>query len=121
MSVGADRVGEAISEARREGETTLYGRRGLPPLRHASEFRWRLIEEIASDEGVQVDVAGFESELAAARERSKGASKFEHEGGLPADDQIDPSWTTEFRGYPEQDFVRPRGREGAGPAFQGAR
>ncbi len=50
-------------------------------------------------------VAGFESELTAARERSKGASKFEHEGGLPADDQIDPEWTTEFRGYPEQDFV----------------
>ena len=50
-------------------------------------------------------MACFESELSAARERSKGASKFEHEGGLPKDDQIEPSWTTEFRGYPEQDFV----------------
>ena len=57
-----------------------------------------------------MDVAGFESELSGARERSKGASKFEHEGDLPKDDQIDPSWTTEFRGYPEQDFVSLRAR-----------
>ena len=108
MSVGADRVGEAISEARRRGETSLSG---PSVFRLYDTFGVPLdtIEEIAADEGVHVDRPGFEGELEAARERSKGASKFEHEGGLPADDQLDPSWTTEFRGYPEQDFVRLEG------------
>jgi alanyl-tRNA synthetase len=104
MSVGADRVGEAISAARREGQTTLSGAAAFR-LYDTHGVPLELIEEISSDEGVHVDRAGFEKELAAARERSKSASKFEHESGLPKDDQIDPSWATEFRGYPEQDFV----------------
>ena len=49
-----------------------------------------------------MDRAGFEGELTVARERSKGASKVSGEGGLPKDGQIDPSWTTEFRGYPSR-------------------
>ncbi len=111
MSVGADRVGEAISALRRAADRAggpavaslsggivfqLYDTYGVP---------LELIEEIAQDEGVEVDREDFESELEKARWRSKGASKFEYEGGLPKDDQIDPSWTTEFRGYPEQDFI----------------
>jgi len=104
MSVGADRVGEAISEMRRQGETSLSGPAAFR-LYDTHGVPLELIEEISSDEGVQVDRAGFERELEVARERSKGASKFEHESGLPKDDQIDGSWTTEFRGYPEQDFV----------------
>jgi alanyl-tRNA synthetase len=108
MSVGADRVGEAISAARREGQTTISGAAAFR-LYDTHGVPLELIEEISSDEGVQVDRAGFEKELEVARERSKGASKFEGESGLPKDDQIDPSWTTEFRGYPEQDFVRLEG------------
>jgi alanyl-tRNA synthetase len=108
MSVGADRVGEAISAARREGQTTLSGAAAFR-LYDTHGVPLELIEEISSDEGVQVDRAGFEKELETARERSKGASKFEGESGLPKDDQIDPAWTTEFRGYPEQDFVRLEG------------
>ena len=108
MSVGADRVGEAISEARRAGETTLTGAAAFR-LYDTHGVPLELIEEISSDEGVRVDTAGFDRELTAARERSKGASKFEGESGLPTDDQLDPSWTTEFRGYPEQDFVRLEG------------
>ncbi len=104
MSVGADRVGEAISEARRGGQTTLSGAAAFR-LYDTFGVPLELIEEISSDEGVHVDRTGFEKELESARERSKGSSKFEHESGLPADDQIDAAWTTEFRGYPEQDFV----------------
>jgi alanyl-tRNA synthetase len=104
MSVGADRVGEAISAARREGQTMLSGP-AVFRLYDTFGVPLETIEEIASDEGVHVDTQGFEGELSAARERSKGASKFEGETGLPKDDQIDPAWTTEFRGYPEQDFV----------------
>jgi alanyl-tRNA synthetase len=110
MSFGADRVGEAISEARRRGETSLAGA-AVFRLYDTFGVPLETIEEIASDEGVQVDVSGFENELSAARERSKGASKFEHEGDLPKDDQIDASWTTEFRGYPEQDFVSLEGAQ----------
>jgi alanyl-tRNA synthetase len=108
MSAGADHVGEAISAARREGQTTLSGAAAFR-LYDTHGVPLELIEEISSDEGVQVDRAGFEKELEAARERSKGASKFEGESGLPKDDQIDPAWATEFRGYPEQDFVRLEG------------
>ncbi len=104
MSVGADRVGEAISAARREGQTTLSGAAAFR-LYDTHGVPLELIEEISSDEGVRVDAQGFDRELTAARERSKGASKFEGASGLPADEQIDPDWSTEFRGYPEQDFV----------------
>src|SRR5664279_3226471 len=99
MSVGADRVGEAISVARREGQTTLSGAAAFR-LYDTHGVPLELIEEISSDEGVQVDRAGFEKELSAARERSKGASKFEGLSQLP-----DSKFETEFRGYPEQDFV----------------
>ncbi len=121
MSVGADRVGEAISEARRRGETTLsaaaafrlYDTHGVP---------LELIEEISFDEGVRVDRAGFEGELKKARERSKTGSKFEALAETLRDDQIDPSWATEFRGYPEQDFVSLEGARVLGlftPSKQG--
>jgi alanyl-tRNA synthetase len=109
MTDGADRVGEEISAHRRAADQT--GRPGVSML--GGVFRLydtygvplELIEEIAREEGLEIDRGEFERDLKAARERSKGASKFEHEGGLPKDDQIDPSWATEFRGYPEQDFV----------------
>jgi alanyl-tRNA synthetase len=100
MSVGVDRVGEAISTARREGQTTLSGAAAFR-LYDTHGVPLELIEEIAADEGVRVDSPGFESEMAKARERSKAGSKFE-EAELPSD----PSWRTEFTGYPEQDFVR---------------
>ena len=106
MSVGVDRVGEAIEKIGGAGEkTVLEGATIVFSLYDTFGVPLEVIEEIAQDEGVLVDRAGFEKALQVARERSKAASKFEHDGGLPADDQFDPSWTTEFRGYPEQDFV----------------
>lgn len=105
MSAGADRVGEAISEARRKGESRLAG---------DAVFRFydtfgiplELIEELAFDEGVTIDREGFDKELEAARERSKGASRFEAGESAIPEGEVDASWSTEFRGYPEQDFVR---------------
>jgi len=104
MSVGADRVGEAISDLRRRGESTLSGVAAFH-LYDTHGVPLELIEEISSDEGVGVDRASFEVELEKARERSKAGSKFEADAETLRDDQIDPSWITEFRGYPEQDFV----------------
>ncbi len=127
MSAGADRVGEAISEARRKEETSLTGR---------SVFRFydtygiplELIEELAQDEGLSVDRAGFEKELETARERSKGASKFEADEALLPEELADPAWETAYRGYPEDDFVRLEGAralglfslEGGAPVSAGA-
>ena len=104
MSTGADRVGEAISELRRRGESVLegeavfrfYDTHGIP---------LDLIEELALDEGVKVDREGFDVELAAARERSKAGSKFQAEEAVLPEEELDPAWATEFRGYPEDDFV----------------
>jgi len=107
MSAGADRVGEAISDLRRRGESSLSG---------DTVFRFYdtfgipldLIEELALDEGVSVDRAGFEKGMASARERSKAASKFGEEGK-----QLEggADWETTFRGHPEQDFLSLAGAE----------
>ncbi|MFN7988759.1 MAG: alanine--tRNA ligase [Thermoanaerobaculia bacterium] len=113
MSAGADRVGEAITEARRKEETSLTGK---------TVFRFydtygiplELIEELAQDEGLTVDRAGFEKELETARERSKGASKFEADEALLPEELADPSWETVFRGYPEDDFTRLQGAKALG-------
>ena len=108
MSAGADRVGEAISELRRKGESSLSGE---TVFRFYDTYGIPLetIEELAQDEGISVDRDGYEKEMATARERSKGASKFEvGEHGIP-EALVDPSWATDFRGYPEDDFVELRG------------
>ncbi len=113
MSAGADRVGEAISEARRKEETSLSG---------PAVFRFydtygiplELIEELAQDEGLTLDRAGFEKELEAARERSKAGSKFEADDALLPEELGEPSWQTAFRGYPEDDFVRIEGATALG-------
>ncbi len=113
MSAGADRVGEAISEARRKEETSLSG---------TAVFRFYdtygipldLIEELAQDEGLTVDRVGFEKELAVARERSKAGSKFEADDALLPEELADASWETAFSGYPEDDFVRLEGARALG-------
>ena len=105
MSAGADRVGEAISDLRRAGETRLpgdvvfrfYDTHGIP---------LDLIEELASDEGVSVDREGFEREMEAARERSKAGSRFEAEASAVPEEKVDPSWETEFVGFSEHSFTR---------------
>ncbi len=76
MSAGADRVGEAISRGAARGADDALGRGGLPLLRHARHPA-RADRGDLGRRGGQVDRAGFEKELDAARERCKGASKFE--------------------------------------------
>jgi alanyl-tRNA synthetase len=103
MSVGVDRVGEAISEMRRRGEPVLSGEAAFR-LYDTHGVPLETIEEIASDEGVQVDRAGFEKELETARERSRSSSKFQGvESELPPEEEISEGWATDFRGYMELD------------------
>ncbi len=113
MSAGADRVGEAISEARRKDETSLSGK-AVFRFYDTYGIPLELIEELAQDEGLAVDRAGFERELEEARERSKGASKFEADDALLPEDAADPAWETAFRGYAEDDFTRLAGARALG-------
>jgi alanyl-tRNA synthetase len=113
MSAGADRVGEAISEARRKEETSLSGK-AVFRFYDTYGIPLELIEELAQDEGLTVDRAGFEEELGTARERSKAGSKFEVDEALLPEELADPAWETAFRGYAEDDFVRIEGAKALG-------
>ncbi len=105
LSEGADRVGEAIERLRREGATALsgdtvfrfYDTYGIP---------LEVIEEIAGDEGVAVDRAGFEEALERQRASSRASQKFDAADASVFERLELPETHSVFRGYPEQDFVR---------------
>jgi alanyl-tRNA synthetase len=104
LSEGADRVGEAIERLRREGATALSGE---------SVFRFydtygiplEVIEEIAGDEGVAVDRAGFEEAMERQRAASRASAKFEADDASVYERLALPPQHSVFCGYPEQDFV----------------
>jgi len=104
LSEGADRVGEAIERLRREGATALsgdtvfrfYDTYGIP---------LDVIEEIAGDEGVAVDRAGFEESMEAQRASSRATKKFEAANASVFERLELPLEHSVFRGYPELDFV----------------
>jgi alanyl-tRNA synthetase len=104
LSEGADRIGEAIERLRREGATALsgetvfrfYDTHGIP---------LEVIEEIAGDEGVAFDRAGFEEALEHQRRTSRSTKKFEAADASVFERLELPQQHSVFRGYPEQDFV----------------
>ncbi|HKD19502.1 MAG TPA: alanine--tRNA ligase, partial [Thermoanaerobaculia bacterium] len=104
LSEGADRVGEAIERLRREGATALsgdtvfrfYDTYGIP---------LDVIEEIAGDEGVAVDRAGFEEAMERQRAASRASAKFDAADASVYERLELPPEHSVFRGYPEQDFV----------------
>jgi len=104
LSEGADRVGEAIERLRREGATALsgdtvfrfYDTYGIP---------LDVIEEIAGDEGVAVDRAGFEEAMETQRASSRATKKFEAADASAFERLELPPEHSVFRGYPELDFV----------------
>jgi alanyl-tRNA synthetase len=105
LSEGADRVGEAIERLRREGATALSGE---------TVFRFydtygiplEVIEEIAGDEGVAVDRAGFEEAMERQRVASRASQKFDAADASVFERLELPGPHSMFRGYPEQDFVK---------------
>jgi alanyl-tRNA synthetase len=105
LSEGADRVGEGIERLRREGATALSGE---------TVFRFydtygiplEVIEEIAGDEGVAVDRAGFEEAMERQRVASRASQKFDAADASVFERLELPGPHSVFRGYPEQDFVR---------------
>ncbi len=104
LSDGADRIGEGIERLRREGATALSGE---------TVFRFydtygiplEVIEEIAGDEGVAVDRAGFEAAMERQRAASRAGARFEASDASAFEKLELPSPHSVFRGYPEQDFV----------------
>ncbi len=120
LSEGADRVGEAIERLRREGATALsgdtvfrfYDTYGIP---------LEVIEEIAGDEGVAVDRAGFEEALERQRETSRASAKFEA-ADVSVYERLElPAPQSVFRGYPELDFVSLSGAKVLAIVREGAR
>ncbi len=105
LSEGADRVGEAIERLRREGATALSGE---TVFRFYDTYGIPLdvIEEIAGDEGVAVDRAGFEEAMERQRATSRGSARFEAADASAYETLELPPEHSVFRGYPEQDFVR---------------
>jgi alanyl-tRNA synthetase len=104
LSEGIDRVGEAASRARERGETRLPGE-AVFRLYDTHGIPIEVIEEIASDEGVSLDRAGFESQLEGQRRASRSAAKFEA-ADVSVYEKLDlPAEHSAFRGYPEHDFI----------------
>jgi len=104
LSEGADRVGEAIERSRREGATALSGE---TVFRFYDTYGIPLdvIEEIAGDEGVAVDRAGFEEAMERQRATSRASQKFTAADASVYERLELPVEHSVFRGYPEQDFV----------------
>jgi alanyl-tRNA synthetase len=105
LSQGAVRVGEAVEELRRRGEKALAGETVFR-LYDTYGIPLEVIEEIAFDEGLAADRAGFEKHLEKQRESSRASAKFR-----AADDTVYeglglPLRHSEFRGYPELDFCK---------------
>ena len=104
LSEGADRVGEAIERLRREGATALSGE-AVFRFYDTYGIPLDVIEEIAGDEGVAVDRAGFEEAMERQRASSRASQKFEAADASVYERLELPSPHSVFRGYPEQDFV----------------
>ena len=99
------------------------------PLDGATVFRFYdtygipldLIQDMARDEGVSVDVRGFEEHLESQRTRSRSSSTFEASDAAVWEKLGLPPQHSEFRGYPEHDFVRLSGARVVGLLCEGER
>jgi alanyl-tRNA synthetase len=105
MSVGVDRVGEEIEKLRRQGEKHLPGD-SVFRLYDTYGIPLDVIEEIARDEGVSIDREGFELAMEEQRTRSRSFAKFDASDASVWERLELPQKHSEFRGYPELDFVR---------------
>ncbi len=119
MSVGTDRVGQAIEDLRRRGEKTLSGETVFR-LYDTFGIPIDLIEEIAADEGLAVDRPGFEEHLEKQRKTSRASAKFRASDDSVYEGLGLPGKHSEFRGYPELDFCRLSGAMVLGIVKDGA-
>jgi len=113
LTVGVDLVAEEIERLRRSGGRSLpgdvlfrlYDTHGIPV---------DVIDEIARDEGLQVDRDGFDAAMETQRTRSRATAKFEA-ADVAVYGSLDlPEGHSQFRGYPEHDFVHLEGAKVVG-------
>jgi alanyl-tRNA synthetase len=104
LSSGIDRIGEEIEALRRAGNTELAGETAFR-LYDTHGIPLDLITEIAKDEGLRVDVEGFDRSMAAQRARSQASAKFQTSDARVFETLQLPESHSAFRGYPELDFV----------------
>ncbi|HEX8408722.1 MAG TPA: alanine--tRNA ligase, partial [Thermoanaerobaculia bacterium] len=75
LTTGMERVGQVLDDVRHRGETTLGGAE-IFRLYDTYGIPIDLITEMAEEEGVTLDRAGFEENMNAARAKAKASSKF---------------------------------------------
>jgi len=75
LTTGMERVGQILDDVRHRGETTLGGAE-IFRLYDTYGIPIDLIAEMAEEEGVTLDRAGFEENMAQARAKAKASSKF---------------------------------------------
>jgi alanyl-tRNA synthetase len=80
LTTGMERVGQVLDDVRQRGETTLGGAEVFR-LYDTFGIPIDLIAELAEDEGVTLDRAGFEVMMSEARAKAKGSSKFQMSAG----------------------------------------
>jgi alanyl-tRNA synthetase len=76
LSSGIERVGSLLDDVRARGERTLSGEEVFR-LYDTFGIPVDLIAELAEDEGVTLDRAGFETMMSSARAKAKASSKFQ--------------------------------------------
>ncbi len=97
LTTGMERVGQVLDDVRQRGETTLGGAEVFR-LYDTFGIPIDLIAEMAEEEGVTLDRAGFEQMMADARTKAKASSKFAIDADTSAilNEKLPP---TEFVGY----------------------
>ena len=95
LTTGMERVGQVLDDVRHRGETTLGGAEVFR-LYDTFGIPIDLIAELAEEEGVTLDRAGYEQMMAGARAKAKASSKFAISGNAQLFADLPP---VQFVGY----------------------
>jgi len=98
INEGLTMLNEVIAQVKAENGLTLAGEI-IFKLYDTYGFPVELTEEVAEDEGLQVDHVGFEKEMAAQRERARAARSKETSMGVQSALLTDIKVASEFVGY----------------------
>jgi alanyl-tRNA synthetase len=120
LSTGIDLIGEQLERLRRSGRRDMPGSMAFQ-LYDTYGIPIDVVDEMARDEGISVDRDGFESSMQEQRERSRASAKFDSADASVVERLELPEKHSEFRGYPELDFVRLSGAKVVGILKDGAR
>ncbi len=97
LSGGMVMLNSLVTQLRNEGSTTIPGS-SVFQLKDTYGFPLDLTEKIADEQGLTVDVSGFDAEMEAQRKRSREAAQFKR--GADLDVWVDQELPeTEFLGY----------------------